>query len=105
MGDEWSHADHGHVFLFEKQQVVSKVVKCLEWQTDHHPRACLVANLQKAIDAGKTLMEVMFGSARVNLIIKIFVLGLDAEQVTVRACLKPTAVSLLGLLSERQCNA
>ena len=47
----------------------------------------------------------MFFVAWVNLIIKVFIRGLNAEQVTVRARLKPTTVGLLGLLAERQCDA
>ena len=49
--DKRPHADHGHVFLFEKEQVVSKVIKCLERQTHHHASACLVTQLQQCIDA------------------------------------------------------
>ena len=69
MRNERPHADHSHVFLLEKQQVVGEVVKGLERQSDHHACAGLVAEFQQRVDAVQPRLEVVLRVARVNLII------------------------------------
>lgn len=103
--DEGSHAHHRHIFVAEEDEVVGEVVEGLEGKSHHHARAGLVAEALQRVDTLQPLVEVVPFVAGMDFVVEFLVRRLDAEEIAVRARLKPLAIHRFALLAQRQGDA
>ena len=94
-----SHAAHVDLHLSHEEQVARQILHGLEWESDHDACPCLVAGFFKCFKCPDATCVAVLSIIRVQLPVKFFVRGLDAEQVALGTALKPAAVCLFGLFA------
>ena len=103
MHDVGSHADHVDVLFLEEQDVVGQVFHCLSGQSDHDAGAYLVTDPAQVFDAAEPGVKIMI--FRVQRPVDVPVAGLNSQQVTMGACVKPALERFGGLFAQRQRDA